>query len=107
MNNKVFRGNEYNGKLIKVWDCSGCVGSGGKTRDPAKSNTNVTIDKFVFLPMMVIMMLMMMVRIDNKNGAKKANIMAHYIWKSQNPFFCCFFKLRAQWKTCEGFLRTN
>lgn len=32
----------------------------------------------------------MMVRIDNKNGAKKANIMAHYIWKSQKVFFVAF-----------------
>lgn len=31
-----------------------------------------------------------MVRIDNKNGAKKANIMAHYIWKSQKVFFVAF-----------------
>lgn len=35
MNNKVFRGIEYNGKLLKVWDCSG----GGKMRGSAKSNT--------------------------------------------------------------------
>lgn len=61
-----------------------------EVRPKAIRITNAVSDKFVFSPMLVIMMLMMMVRIDNKNGAKKANIMAHYIWKSQKVFFVAF-----------------